>query len=59
MEDLIKKLISEAGLTEEQAMKSLEVIKDHIQSMLPPMMHPMIENFMGGNASMSEDDPLK
>lgn len=59
MQDLIQKLINEAGLTQEQAIKSLEVIKDHITSMLPPMMHPMIENFMGQNAAMNEDDPLK
>lgn len=59
MEDLIKKLQTDAGLTEEQAIKSLTVIKDHIMSMVPPMMHPMIENFMGSNAPMNDDDPLK
>jgi hypothetical protein len=59
MEDLIKKLQTEAGLTEEQAIKSLGVIKDHIMSMVPPMMHPMIENFMGQQETMNDDDPLK
>ncbi len=59
MEDLVQKLVNEAGLTQEQAIKTLEVIKDHIQGMLPPMMHPMIEKFMGGQAPMVEDDPLK
>lgn len=59
MQDLLKKLVDEAGLTQEQAIKSLEVIKSHIMSMVPPMMHPMIENFMGQTESMNEDDPLK
>jgi hypothetical protein len=59
MQDLIQKLVSDAGLTQEQAIKSLEVIKEHITSLVPPMMHPMIEKFMGGQASMNDDDPLK
>lgn len=56
MEDLVKKLQEEAGLTEEQAVKSLEVVKNFIQSKVPPMMHPMIENFM--NAKEDGEDPL-
>lgn len=49
MQELINKLENEAGLTHDQAVKALEVIKDHIQSMLPPMMQPMVEKFMGGS----------
>lgn len=56
MEDLVKQLQEEAGLTEEQALKSLEVVKNFIQSKVPPMMHPMIENFMSANKD--GDDPL-
>ncbi len=56
MNELVEKLKGEAGLTEEQATKALEVIKEFIQSKVPPMMHPMIENFL---ASKSEgNDPL-
>jgi ElaB/YqjD/DUF883 family membrane-anchored ribosome-binding protein len=47
MQDLIKQLKDEAGLTEEQAIKSLYVIKGYIQSKVPPMMHGLIDNFLG------------
>ncbi|HYC28307.1 MAG TPA: hypothetical protein VEB42_05810 [Chitinophagaceae bacterium] len=56
MNELVKKLTEEAGLTEEQAAKALNVIKEFIQAKVPPMMHPMIENFL---ASKGEgNDPL-
>lgn len=56
MEDLIKQLQERAGLTEEQAIKSLDVLKEYIQSKVPPMMHPMIESFLADNKD--SDDPL-
>lgn len=56
MQDLVKKLQEEAGLSEEQAVKSLHVVKEFIQSKVPPMMHPMIEQFM--SAKEDGDDPL-
>lgn len=56
MEDLIKQLQERAGLTEEQATKSIEVLKEYIQSKVPPMMHPMIESFLANNED--SDDPL-
>lgn len=54
MEDLIQKLINEGGLTQEQAVKALDIVKNHITSMLPPMMQPMVENFMGGKSDDSD-----
>lgn len=56
MEDLIKKLTEEVGLSEEQAIKSLGVVTEFIKSKVPPMMHPMIENFL--TAKQDGDDPL-
>lgn len=47
MNDLIKELTEKAGLTEDQANRSVEVIKEFIMSKLPPMMQPMVENFLG------------
>ncbi|XZF13013.1 hypothetical protein ACTHGU_14600 [Chitinophagaceae bacterium MMS25-I14] len=47
MNELIQQLVEKAGLTEEQANKSVEVIKDYIMSKLPPMMQPMVDNFLG------------
>lgn len=47
MQELVNELINKAGLTPEQAEKSIEVIKTYIQSQLPPMMQGMVDNFMG------------
>lgn len=71
MQDLIKQLKDNAGLTEDQAIRSLKTIKDYIQSKVPPMMHGLIDNFLGsqfaeaGNASKdgnnkhNEDDIME
>lgn len=56
MEDLIKQLQERAGLSEEQAVKSLETIMDYIKAKVPPMMHPMIDQFLSENKD--SDDPL-
>ncbi len=58
MQDLIEKLKQEAQLTEEQALKSVEVLKNFIMEKVPPMMHPMIENFLAENKDNDSDDPL-
>ncbi len=54
MQELIDQLVSKAGLTPEQAQKALVVIKEYIQSQLPPMMQGMVDNFMGGNNSADD-----
>ncbi|HRO42913.1 MAG TPA: hypothetical protein PL009_08765 [Flavipsychrobacter sp.] len=48
MQELVNELVAKAGLTQEQAEKSIEVIKTYIQSQLPPMMQGMVDNFMTG-----------
>lgn len=53
MKALIQELQQKVGLTEEQAIKSVETIKEFIQSKLPPMMHGLVDNFMG---SMDDDE---
>jgi hypothetical protein len=53
MQELVNELVAKAGLTQEQAEKSIDVIKTYIQSQLPPMMQGMVDNFLGqqqGNA---------
>jgi len=47
MDELIQQLVTKAGVTPEQAKKSIEVMKDYIQSQLPPMMQGMVESFIG------------
>ena len=46
MEKIINQLKEQAGLTEEQALKAVEIIKAYIQSKLPPAMHAMVDNFL-------------
>lgn len=56
MQDLIELLQNKAGLTEAQAHKSLMVIKEYIQSKLPPMMSGMVDNFLGNDFTTDDDD---
>lgn len=58
MEELIKKLTGEVGLTEEQAIKALGAVTEYIKSKVPPMMHPMIENFLASKKDGDDDNPL-
>jgi len=57
MQDLIDKLKQEAGLTEDQAKKSLNILKDYIRSKVPPMFSGIVDNFLGKGEN-HEDDPL-
>lgn len=56
MEQLEKLLMERAGLTHEQAVKSIETIKEFIQSQLPPMMQGMVDNFIGGSSKSDSAD---
>ena len=46
MEELITKLTQEAGITNEQAVKTLETIKDYIKEKFP-MLGGAVENMFG------------
>ena len=58
MNELIDILKTDAGLTEEQAGKAIATISDYIKGKLPPMMHPMIDNFLSGQSASQEPDFL-
>lgn len=58
MQELVNELVTKAGLTQEQAEKSIEVIKNYIQSQLPPMMQGMVDNFLGQQQGNTNIDPL-
>jgi nucleoid DNA-binding protein len=55
MNELVNQLTQKAGLTEEQAIKAVDVIKEYIQGQLPPMMQGMVDNFMQGSNKASDD----
>ncbi len=47
MQELINQLVEKAGLTEDQAKKSIDVLREYILGKIPPMMQPMVDNFLG------------
>ncbi len=55
MQDLIEQLKSKAGLSDEQAVKAIETVKEFIQSKLPPMMQGMVDNFICTQADDKDD----
>lgn len=56
MEQLENLLMERAGLTHEQAVKSIATMKEFIQSQLPPMMQGMVDNFIGGSSASDSAD---
>ena len=48
MEELIKKVTAEAGITEEQAKKSIEAISSYIKDRLPDSFKSQIDNLVSG-----------
>jgi len=48
MKELIEKLKVEAGLTDEQAQKALQTIKDYVVEKFP-MLEGAVNNVFGGN----------
>jgi len=55
MQDLIEQIKAEAGITEEQALKTLKTVQDYIKSKLPPMMSGMVDNFLGMSEKHDDD----
>jgi len=61
LQDVIEKLKTDAGLTQEQAIKAVEVMKDYIQAMVPPMFSGFVDKFFAknsNNAQPPDDNPL-
>lgn len=58
MEDLIKKLTESAGINEEQAAKAIETVVNFIKEKLPPMMHGVVDNFIGSSNEATDDGIL-
>ena len=48
MEELIKKLTDSAGITEEQAKKSIETVSAYLKSKMPKTFHSQIDTMMHG-----------
>jgi hypothetical protein len=55
MEQLVQELVSKAGLTEDQASRSVEIIKEYIMGHVPPMFSEFVENFFKSNEGGSNN----
>jgi len=55
MQDLIQQLKDKANLTEDQAYKSLQVMRDYIHSKVPPMFSGVVDSFLGDNFKSAGD----
>lgn len=57
MNELVNILKEKAGLTDEQASKSIAAMKEYIQGKVPPMFSGFVDSFFAGGSS-SDPDPL-
>lgn len=48
MEELIKKVTAAAGITEEQAKKSIEAVSTYVKDRLPESFRSQIDNLVSG-----------
>jgi hypothetical protein len=54
MQELIKKLTETVGISETQAIQSIETVTTFIKEKLPPMMHGMVDSFLGQQTNTDE-----
>ena len=57
MQDLIQQLKDKAGLTDEQAIKALETMKEYLMGKVPPMFSGFVDKFFADSKGHN-DDPL-
>ena len=57
MQDLVQLMKDRAGLTDEQAHKAIEAMKEYLQGKVPPMFSGFVDQFFA-NSGHRENDPL-
>lgn len=55
MEELVNKIMANAGITSEQSMKALESVKDYVKEKFPMMAGAVDKLFEGGDKKEEED----
>ena len=55
MEELVNKIMANAGITAEQSMKVLEAVKDYVKDKFPMMAGAVDKLFEGGDKKEEED----
>ncbi len=59
MDDLVQQLKDRAGLTEDQALKALDTMKDYLMGKVPPMFSGFVDSFFAkAGKTTDEIDPL-
>jgi hypothetical protein len=56
MQELVEKLKTNAGLTDEQAMKAIETMKDFIAGKVPPMFSGFVDSFFANGNKNDQND---
>ncbi len=55
MEELINKIMANAGISAEQSLKALETVKDYVKEKFPMMAGAVDKLFEGGEKKDEED----
>ena len=55
MEELVNKIMANAGITADQSMKALEAVKDYVKEKFPMMAGAVDKLFEGGDKKEEED----
>ncbi len=55
MEELVNKIMANAGITADQSMKALEAVKDYVKEKFPMMAGAVDKLFEGGDKKQEED----
>jgi hypothetical protein len=55
MEELVIKIMNNAGITAEQSLKALETVKDYVKEKFPMMAGAVDKLFEGGEKKEEED----
>ncbi len=56
MNELINELKSNAGLTEDQAIKAINIMKGFVMAKVPPMFSGVVESFFAGAPANKDID---
>ena len=56
MQELLDQLKDKAGLTDEQALQAITIMKDFIQGKVPPMFSGFVDTFFAGGSKIDEGD---
>ena len=57
MEELVNKIMANAGISAEQSMKALEAVKDYVKDKFP-MMAGAVDKLFEGDGKKEEEDYL-